>query len=454
MTDTPATNVETAGVYGQAGAIPVGSQAVSGAIKDTTEIGGAGSVAKRPEPPGLSATPDTEAVYGGDDPSDFAPVSTLLSGTQDTTMGFAAAANMGNPAYRAPGSGVPASTYDSSRAYGYAEAVPAENYPWITDGTVETASYGAVGGHIVTQTDTLTIDDTAPALTRPGVIGNAASLVVVNTGQVIAVANESHVLAALAAFQVTHSGVTSTTGEVVVKKGSTTLVAGTDYTIAATGSGATRNVTITPIDSATVNSGDTLLVSYSYGNAAYFADDALALTTDYTATFTGGMGERRASILRVGGGSAVDGDQITVTYQAGDQAYWGTRTSDDAPPAPTIGTAVAGDRKVTVVWTNPALAATDDIDGYVIQSDTGGTRYVPGGLTRFEFEQVVPAQAYRFRVAAFNERGLGEFSAWSNAVTPLNYDQVPTGGLDPKNTGNPIYNVDGTIVAGTGLDIP
>lgn len=364
MPDTPATNVETAGVYGNAGAIPVGSQATSGAVKDTTEIGGAGSVTKRPENPGMSGTPDTEAVYGPNDPGDYTPVSTALSGTQDTTMGYAAASDMEAPAYRAPSSGVPASTYDTSRAYGYAEAVPAENYPWITDGTTETASFGAPGGHLLSQTDTLTADvGVAVPLTKVGIV---------------------------------------TAGEdLVVMKGATALVEDTDYTVTATGAAQTRTYSITAIGSVNLSDGDSITVAYLYGDAAYFS----------------------------------------------------SHDPEAVPPAPTIGTVTAGDRMVTVNWTNPALAIEDDLDGYVIQSDTGGTRYVPGGLTRFTFEQVVPGQAYKFRVAAFNEKGLGEFSAWSASVTPLNYDQVPTGALDPKNTVNPIYNVDGTVVPGTGLGV-
>jgi hypothetical protein len=89
----------------------------------------------------------------------------------------------------------------------------------------------------------------------------------------------------------------------------------------------------------------------------------------------------------------------------------------------------------------------------VIQNDTGGTRYVPGGLLSFFFEQVQSGVAYKFRVAAFNEKGQGAYSAWSNAVIPLNFDEVPTGSLDPKNTVNPIYNADGTIVSGSGLGV-
>lgn len=450
MPDVPATNVDTAGVYGQAGAIPVGSMATSGGTKDTSEIGAGGSITARPDNPGMSGTPDTEAVYGPNHPETFSPVSTLLSGTLDTTQGFAA--NVSNPAYRAPSTGVSASIKDTTNALGFTAAVPTDNYPWISGGTTETAYFGAPSGAIVSQTDTLAISTSTPAAaTKTGVIGAASSLVVVNKGQIITVTGESHVLSGLSAFTLTNNGVTDATTDVVVKKGSTTLVVGTDYTISATGSGSSRNMSITPIDSATVDAGDTLLVTYHYGNAKYFANATLTLTTDYTVAFTGGASTRTFTITRVNTAASSNGDNVDVTYQIGNAAYWGSHDPTAAPPAPVIGTAVALDRAIKVVWTNPTLGTADDIDGYLIMSDTGGTRYVPGGNLNYRFENVVPGQAYTFAVAAFNEAGLSAFSAWSNSVTPLNYDEVPTGSLDPKNTINPVYNADGSIVAGTGL---
>lgn len=362
MPDVPATNTETAGVYGNNAAIPVGSMATSGAVKDTSEVGAGGSTTARPESPTLSALPDTEGVYGPNDPSDFSPVSTLLAGNKDTTQGFAG--NMSAPVYRAPLSGSPGTIKDTTNAYGFTAAVPTDNYPWVQNGNIETATIGGPGGKIASQTDTITAD-----------VGVAVPL--------------------------SKTGITSTAAELVVMKGATPLVLATDYTVTATGTAQTRTYSITAIDSVNLNDGDSITVQYLYGDALYFA------THDPTA----------------------------------------------APPAPTIGTAVAGDRRIRVVWTNPSLAQTDDIDGYLIQSDTMGTRYVPGGLLAFDFENVVPSQSYKFRVAAFNEKGLSPFSAWSNAVTPLNYDQVPTGSLDPKNTVNPIYNADGTVVPGTGLGV-
>lgn len=453
MTTPPGANVDTTGVVGNTGAIPIGTQYAQPGTPDTTGDSGAayGSTTPRPNPPGMSGTPDTEGVYGPNQPSAFTPVSVLLGATLDTTQGFAG--NMSAPVYRAPLTTPGASTYDTTNAKGFTGAVPVDNYPWISGGTTETAYFGAPSGSIVSTSVDRTIDQTTPtAASTAGVIGAAASLVVVNKGKINTVTDESHVLTALNPFTLTNNGVTDATTAIVVKKSTTVLVLGTDYTIVATGSAGTRNMSITPIDSATVDSGDTLLVTYHYGSAAYFTPVTLVLTTDYTVTFTGGMAQRTFTLLRASGSSAVaNGDTVGITYQVGDATYWGTHDPTAAPPAPVIGTAVAGDRKAKVVWTLPTLSATDDIDGFIIQTDTGGTRYVPGGLLNFWFETLVPGQAYKFQVAAFNEKGLSAFSALSNAVTPLNYDEVPTGSLDPKNTVNPIYNADGSIVAGTGL---
>ncbi len=456
MTTPPGANVDTTGVVGNVGAIPVGTQYAQPGTTDTSIGTGAagGSVTAMPNPPGLSGTPDTEGVYGPNKPELFSPVSTLLSGSLDTTLGYAG--NMTQRTYRAPLATPGGTTYDTTGAKGFDGPVPPPEYAWM-DGTTETANFGAPGGKIVSTSIDRTIDQTTPtAVSTAGVIGAAASLAVVNKGRIITVVDESHAAGdPLAAFVLTNVGVLSTVTSVIVKKGATVLVKDTDYTVTVVASGSTRNLSILGLDSATVNPADTFLVTYTYGNPAYFTPVALVLTTDYLVTFTGGSAQRTFTLLRAGASSAVaNGDTVGITYQVGDSAYWGTHDPIAAPPAPIIGTAVAGDRKAKVVWTLPALSATDDIDGYLIQTDTGGTRYVPGGNLNFWFETLVPGQAYKFRVAAFNEKGIGEFSALSNAVVPLNYDEVPTGSLDPKNTGNPIYNADGTIVAGTGLDIP
>lgn len=455
MPDSPATNVDTTGVVGQTGAIPVGSQATSGANTDTTGTGSGayGSTTARPEPPKVTGTLDTEGVYGPNQPGSFSPVSTLLSGTLDTRQGFAG--DMSSPVYRAPAGTVPASILDTTRAYGFTSAVPTDNYAWITGGTTETASFGAPSGSILNINDSLTIDQTTPAAaTKTGVIGAANTLIVVNYGRAIPVTAEAgHVIDHTTPFTATHAGVITALASVVVKKGATTLIKDTDYAITATGSGATANYSILRlVGSVTCADGDAVTLGYTYGNAAYFTPVTLVLTTDYTVTFTASSGQRTFTILRNSASSSVaNADTVAVNYNYGNAAYWGSHDPTAVPPVPVIGTAVAGDRRIKVVWTNGTLLATSDIDGYMIQSDTGGTRYVPGGNLNFWFDNVVPGQEYKFRVAAFNEAGLSDFSALSNAVIALNYDEVPTGSLDPKNCVNPIYNADGSIVSGSNL---
>lgn len=453
MADVPATNIDTSGVVGNTGAIPVGAQYNAGSNKDTTEMGAGGSVTARPGPPLVSATPDTDPIYGSNLPSAYTPVSTLVSGTLDTTKGFAG--NVSNPVYRAPNlAGTAASTVDTENALGFTAAVPTDTYAWVTGGTTETAYFGAPSGRILSQTDTRTIDQSTPTAvnSKQGVIGAASSLVVVDNGQIIAVTAESHTIHTASDFTLTHAGVTDSNTQIVVKKGATTLVRGTDYSATATGTGATANFNIRALSGAAAD-GDTVTVDYHYGSAKYFTPGTLVLTTDYTVTFSAtGEGQRTFTILRNSASSAAaNGDSVAITYQYGDAAYWGSHDPTAVPPAPTIGTCVALDRSVKVVWTAPTLSATDDIDGYVIISDTGGTRYVPGQYTNFLFQEVVPGTPITFAVAAYNEAGLGAFSAFSAAVTPLNYDEVPTGSLDPRNTVNYIYNIDGTTVSGTGL---
>lgn len=452
MTDSPATNVDTSGVVGNASAIPLGTQATSASVKDTSEIGAGGSVSARPGPPLVSGTVDTDPIYGTNQPGSFTPTSTLVSATVDTSVGFAA--NRTFPAYRAPNlAGTPATTYDTENALGFTAPVPTDNYAWVSGGTIETRSIGAPGGAIVTATDTKTIDQTTAttALAHPGVIGASSSIVVVNNGQIITVTAESHTIHTASDFTLTHAGVTDTNAQIVVKKGAATLVLGTDYSATATGTGATANFNIRALSGAAAD-GDTVTVTYHYGNTAHFTPATLALTTDYTVTFTGGLSTRTFTLLRNSASSAVaNGDSVAITYTYGNATYWATHDPANVPPAPTIGTCVALDRSVKVVWTAPTLTSTDDVDGYIIQSDTGGTRYVPGQYTAFLFQEVVPGTPITFRVAAFNDAGLGTFSAFSVAVTPLNYDESPTGSLDPRNTVNPIYGIDGSIVAGTGL---
>ncbi|MBG6059381.1 Ca2+-binding RTX toxin-like protein [Cryobacterium sp. MP_M5] len=101
-----------------------------------------------------------------------------------------------------------------------------------------------------------------------------------------------------------------------------------------------------------------------------------------------------------------------------------------APPvltvagAPTIGTPVAGDTRVTVNWTAPApLAGAAPITGYRILT-YAGTAVAPlfsqetGNVTSGTVLLLTNGTAYTFTVEAINSVGIGAPSARSVAVTP------------------------------------
>ena len=140
---------------------------------------------------------------------------------------------------------------------------------------------------------------------------------------------------------------------------------------------------------------------------------------DYTVSVTGiGPWARYQIELAEGSVNAAAGDQIVVEYWFG------------ADPS-----------AVSAVFTQGILPNTPVI-------------YNPDGST-------FDGQGYQFRVAAGNQIGLGPYSALSDFVVPLNFNEaqpgnegttgVGTGSLDPANTINPIYLPDGSIKSGTGL---
>jgi fibronectin type 3 domain-containing protein len=99
----------------------------------------------------------------------------------------------------------------------------------------------------------------------------------------------------------------------------------------------------------------------------------------------------------------------------------------DVPPGPPTGlAATAGDGQVSLSWTAP-VDGGDSVDYYVVHQDTAdlsehftGTSAVITGLTN--------GQSYTFSVAAYNESGLGSYSAVVTS-TPMatTVPGVPTG---------------------------
>lgn len=537
MADTPATQVDTTNVVGNVGTAPTGT--ADRAANSDTENAGPGAGGVTIPAPSPATQPDTTGTNSAN--VSFTPVSTAVSATIDTHSSDGAVIKQANPVYRAP-AGPPAAAIRNTDLTDNLGLGPAPtDTQSLYAGTLET---GKIGGPSASKTTTenVVIDQTTAAtLSKSGVIPTAA-VTVLDTGQVFAITAEAHTIDATTPFTLTHPGVITTAANLVVKKGAVVLTYGVDYSATPSGSGITANFSILRLATAATANGDAVTVGYSYGNAAKFTPVALVLTTDYTLTYVGEGANTQLKILRKSTSStAANGDTVAVTYSYGDATYYGSNLPIAVPDAPVVGhqatitdsgaidqttplsltktgiltsaanlvvkkgavvltlttdytvttvgagatktytilrnsasAAVANGNTVTVTYTygtpayftpGPAVAINRgvtvkwippttqiDIIGFVIQSDPGlGTVYAAANLTKKDFTQVIPATPYRFRVAAWNARGQGAWSEYSDYVTPLNTNAVPTGSLDPVNSVNPVYLPDGSVKAGTGL---
>jgi Ca2+-binding RTX toxin-like protein len=107
-----------------------------------------------------------------------------------------------------------------------------------------------------------------------------------------------------------------------------------------------------------------------------------------------------------------------------------------APTAPIAVTAAAGDAQATVTWTAPA----GRVDGYTVEVTNTTTNEVvslpaqggqPLTATRLVVTDLTNGTAYKFRVRATNSAGDGDFSSFSNVVTPQAFVPAP---VDPVLT--------------------
>jgi hypothetical protein len=128
-------------------------------------------------------------------------------------------------------------------------------------------------------------------------------------------------------------------------------------------------------------------------------------------------------------------------------------TTANMPGTPAKPTVAAGARGATVTWVAVADPAGAPIRGYRVEGSTTGVAFAGRNATSKFVNNLTPSQAYKFRVAAVNDNGVGDYSDWSDAVTPLNPDQAGPGHpttVTPENRVNPIYNARGEVKAGTG----
>jgi hypothetical protein len=287
----------------------IGEQAAGGSLTDPAntvkggpETGSPGSeygvTPTHPSTFGYNAlgSPDTEAVYGGALPENFVPTDTSFTTTVDTAV--AGGSNLvpamypSPPGYRAPSAGVAAGTKDTTLTDilgNQANATAASPPSGYAATQIDTSYIGspAAPTALVSQTDAFAADQAGMPdyLSQSGII--PASIVVTNT----------------------------TT--------STLMVLTTDYTVTTAGNGPTLNAYITP----------------------------------------------------VAGTNFANGNSVSVTYNWGDPTYWDSNAPASVPAAPTMNSVTAVNRGVNVNWSAPATNVY--VQYYLLHASDLGTMYVP-----------------------------------------------------------------------------
>jgi hypothetical protein len=233
----------------------LGEQAAGGSLTDpamgaqsSSETGAPGSeYAVTEVEPGAfgwpSGAPDTNPVYGGGLPEDFAPSANDYSGTLDTTIAggsdLVPSMYSSPPGYRAPSAGVAAGVKDTTLTDILGNAVNAN--PLQTD-----ASYAAQ-----------TVDTSY--------IGAPA--------EPTSLASQTDAFAAAQAstpYYLSQQGVVPSTLVLTDTTTSGTLVLGTDYTVTTAGNGPTTVAYVELETGTNFTAGNNVSAAYSYGDATYW----------------------------------------------------------------------------------------------------------------------------------------------------------------------------------------
>ncbi|ABK02637.1 Animal heme peroxidase [Arthrobacter sp. FB24] len=156
-----------------------------------------------------------------------------------------------------------------------------------------------------------------------------------------------------------------------------------------------------------------------------------------TAVFSGARNEYQIStvggvttVAHTGGTGADGTDRITNVEQLRftDQTVNLVPAVIQAPAAPLIGTAVAGNTSATVAFAAPAGGFPADSFSIVVRTGTTVVRTidgVPGSATSHQVTGLSNGTAYNFQVRAVNSAGESPLSAASNEVTPRVPAYVP-----------------------------
>jgi hypothetical protein len=370
----------------------IGEQAAGGSLTDpaagtqsSSETGSPGSeyAVKETEPGAFGyplGAPDTNPVYGGDLPENFVPVNTGYSGTLDTVAagGSDVVPSMYSdaPGYRPPSSGVAATVKDTTLTDILGNAINAN--PLQTDSSyaatnVDTSYIGAPAAPtpLLSQTDTFTADQPSQPdyLSQQGII--PSTIVVENT------------------------------------------------------------TTTTP----------------------------MVLNTDYTLTVAGNGPNTVAYITPETGSAFAAGNSITVSYSYGDPTYWDSHPPASVPGAPTLTSATAVNRGAEVTWQAPA--GTVPIDYYLLEAGDLGTMYVPVTGQPVDYGQPAPSGGAMAGQPAYQADTLTLEAAAIAAPAAPAPTQTITGGIVAAGTykvavtyvnanGETVASASGTVVTTTG----
>lgn len=133
---------------------------------------------------------------------------------------------------------------------------------------------------------------------------------------------------------------------------------------------------------------------------------------------------------------ALVGGDVEVGEPEVDSVTFSDPSDDPTPAAPVDVIAIPGDRSVTITWS----ASTDDsVTGHQVETCVvGGSCSVSGGgSSSVVIGGLDNGESYRFRVAATNDTGVGEYSPSTPVVVPRTVPDPPS---------QPIVVVDGTNV--------
>jgi hypothetical protein len=287
-------------------------------------------------------SPDTEGVYGGAKPTStvtpsspypWLPTSTQLTGTLDTTISggsdYVPSMYPSPPAYRAPSSYVAAGVKDTTLTDILGNQISAQP---LTDASyaalnVDTSYIGAPAAPAPLSSQTDTFAGTAAATpyyaSQQGIM--PSTLVVTDSGQVDSKTDTIAVISHLTPSALSKTGIITAPSAIVVTDTTTShvLVITTDYTLTASGSGATLTYSIERVNTS-VNSadGDTWTVAYQYADATHFTPAVLVLNTDYTVTTALNGGNTSAYITLSTGSGYVAGDTVALAYSYGTPQYY------------------------------------------------------------------------------------------------------------------------------------